>query len=500
MSSRVYQLFGVAAPWILKPQRSALLCASIWMLSLPLTWQHPFLSLLAFTAIWGLTLALTLEAPLLESFPLPPLTVLLIGLCLRWGLGPLFLSIGGSGGDPFLDIWVRYGPQSQLLWFSLTASLLVLANSQKQAVANTAKSQPQSSWLVEANRNPRFRTQLSILAFVLSIYMASYIVLSILSGAFDRQIDNYISWVQQLWRLDTPVAAFSRLRDIWFFLFPLWWRLLSRPWRWLLGTEMLAFFSASLLSGSRGLLFYPAVLFMSGLWLVLRDTRSLRRFGLMLATLVLIFSPLISAVRDNPLFHQNDSWTARLHALGSTLTKIQPIKSKVRWLGRDLYACHDPYLFKPDNNLKSSVGSSGLSSLIYLWVPKHLFPEQPVIFDVHLIAKKMQGVREDMFWFPCLSLPADLFRRWALPGIFLGSLVVGVCVNVLLRLWYHNVSTSGSTYQLLLMLLPVTYLQSFPFGTVSETSWYLFWELPKYLLLFFFFGFFVDRFLDRSSP
>lgn len=96
MRSRLQQLFGQASPWVLQPQRSALACLAAWLLSLPLTLQQPWLALLGFTAIWGLTVALWLEAPLLHALPLPPLTVLLIGLCLRWGLGPLFLAVGGQ--------------------------------------------------------------------------------------------------------------------------------------------------------------------------------------------------------------------------------------------------------------------------------------------------------------------------------------------------------------------------------------------------------------------
>ena len=127
MRSRLQQLLGPASPWVLQPQRSAVACGVAWLLSLPLTWQHAWLALLGFCAIWGLTLALWVEAPLLQSLPLPPLTVLLIGLCLRWGLGPLLLAVGGSGGDSFVEIWIRYGPPAQLLWLSLTASLLLLA-------------------------------------------------------------------------------------------------------------------------------------------------------------------------------------------------------------------------------------------------------------------------------------------------------------------------------------------------------------------------------------
>ena len=502
MRSRLQHLFGPAAPWVLQPQRSGVACVVAWLLSLPLTWEHPLLALLGFAAIWALTVALWLEAPLLQSLPLPPTTVLCLGLCLRCGLGPLLLAVGGSGGDAFVEIWIHYGPPAQLLWLTVMAALLSVALLQQPAIASAGRFQPQATWLMEATCQPRFRAQLTTLAVVFSVFMAAYIILSTLSGAFDRQVDAYLSWVQQLWRLDTPVAAFSRLRDIWFLLFPLWWRLLDRRWRWFLGLEIVAFIAVALLSGSRGLLFYPALLLLFGLWFVVRNPRILRRLAVAFAVIVLIFSPLIYVLRENPSFHKAENGIARLQAVGLVIMSPEPLMKKARWLGRDLYACHDPYLFTPENRSQPRVGPNGLEGLLYLWVPKHLMPDRPILFDGHLIAKQLQRIENTglyKYWYPCLSLPADLLRRWGVPGVLLGSLVLALIFNLLVRFWYRNASVSTSTFQLLVMLLPATYLQSFPLGTVSETVWALLWELPKYLLVLWLIGAGVDFFLARRE-
>ena len=276
---------------------------------------------------------------------------------------------------------------------------------------------------------------------------------------------------------------------------------MSKPWRWFLGLEMFAFVAGAAFSGSRGLLFYPSLLLLFGLWLVLSDPRRLRRLLFALVVLVLVMSPLIYVVRESAAFQKADNLTGRLQSVGVALTQSQPLLDKARWLGRDLYACHDPFLFTPENRDQPLAGFQGLGSLLYLWVPRHVLPERPVLFDGHLIAKQLQRVPHTAWsevWFPCFSLPADLMRRWSVPGVLIGSFAVAGCVQILLRFWYQSAGVSGSTFRLLLLLLPATYLQSFPFGTVSETAWSLFWELPKYLLLFWLLGAGVDRYLARK--
>lgn len=498
---RLKQVLGPLTPWVLKPQRSALLCAFGWLSTLPLSWQYPLLSFLGFTALWGLTISIWLESPLFQVTLLPPLTVFLIGLALRWGLGPLLLAFSGSGDDSLLEIWIRYGPNSQTLWLCLTAALIFFALPQRRTIYSSFCFHSQTTWLLEARAHPRLKAQLRALAGCLSLYMISYILLSLFSGAFNRQFDSYAEWTNQLWRLDTPVAAFSRLRDLWFLLFPIWWCLLGRFWRLLLSVQILSFFCIALLSGSRGLLFYPALLLFFGLWFVLSDPTALRRLALVLAVAFLILSPLIYVVRDSPSFQDSKTFVGRIHSVGLALSQPEPLIARARWLGRDLYACHDPFLFTPENRDQPLVGFQGLSRLHYLWIPKHLKPDRPIIFDGHLIAKQLQRIVPSAWsevWFPCFSLPADLMRRWSFPGVFVGSVIVGALLHIAFSYWYRSATIFGSTYQLLLFLFPSTYLQAFPFGTVSETAWSLFWELPKYIVFFWLFGFVVDRHLKRS--
>ena len=97
------------------PGRSALLAVLLGALLMPLVRQRWPMAALALLAFWLLLQTLRLEAPLLEKVPFPPLTVLVLGMVMRWGLGPLLMALAGGGGDPFLGVWVAHGASSQLL-------------------------------------------------------------------------------------------------------------------------------------------------------------------------------------------------------------------------------------------------------------------------------------------------------------------------------------------------------------------------------------------------
>ncbi|MFN9630489.1 MAG: hypothetical protein ACK59A_09725 [Cyanobacteriota bacterium] len=501
---RLAALLGRGEGWLLAPGRSALLGLALWTLTLPLARERWGMAGLAVVAFWLLLQTVRLEAPLLERVPFPPLTVLVLGMTLRWGLGPLLMAFSGSGEDPFLAVWVRHGMASQLLWLAVTAAIVLVGQPQRNRIARAAAALPAAPLAGAFQTAGPARRRLGWIALLLGIYMLLYVLLSVLGGAFDRDFATYLRWTHTLWRLDTPVAAFSRLRDVWLLLVPLLLVSFRGVGRWGPAVLVAGFGLVALLSGSRGLLFYPLLLLLAGLWLVPIPPRLLRRLLLVAATLMLALSPLIFVARDSARFQGTAALdpVARLGAAAAVLRNPEPLLAKTRWIGRDLYACHDPYLFTPAHRAAAPAGAAGLGNLLWLWVPRHLHPDRPEIFDGPRLAKELQGVPRGTWadvWFPCLSLPADLWRRWGAPGLALGSLLVALVVNGLAALWCRWAAVSGSAFQLLLLLFPCTYLQSFPFGTVQETCWALLWELPKYLLTLWLLGALVDRLARRSA-
>lgn len=508
MHQRIAQLLGPLYPFLTKPVKAATYISLCWILTLPLTWPYPLIALLSSASLWLLLISLKFESNILSIFPFPPLTVLMTGLCLRWGIGPLLLTLGGQTTDQFLGVWLQYGTNSQSIWLIFTLILIAL-----YALLNNvlfckykAKLVPQSSLKNFLECNPLISQRIKAVYAILSVYMLFYLILTLLSGSFSRQLSVYQLWSDQLWRLDTPVAALSRLRDIWFFLFPISVAIISLRMRLLSLALISSFYSMALLSGSRGLLFYPSALLIAGLWLTNISPLLLRKLFAFLLAILVTLSPIIYLSRSSETFRNAESAFEKYESLIEVFRDPQELLTRARWIGRDLYACHDPFLFTESNVSRPAAGFSGLRSLTYLWLPKHIAPNRPVIFDGHLLAKDLQGYANDpeimyklRIWFPCLSLPADLYRRGKILGLVGGSLSVAIVICAYIYLWYKKACITKGSFQLLLFFYPCTYLQSFPFGTLSETAWYLLWELPKYILAMWLIGTLIDRLIIKDS-
>lgn len=480
-----------------------LCCCAGWLLMMPLYEGYKATGFFTWAAFSLVLISVRIELPLLKLTPLTPVTLLIVGIFIRSGIGPLILAVSGNGGNAYLDVWLRNALQAQLLWIPLFIGLLIVGLLNKRYLPTTETANGVNIDIddITEQAEKTKKERLILLALVLSLYMIFYIVLSGLSGAFDRQFLIYSNWANKLWRIDTPVAAFSRLKDIWFFLFPIWICVTKRLIRVLLFSILGLYAIVVIPSGSRGLLLYPALLMILGMWFLVKDKKRILSIVCAFVIIAASVSPIIVATRENALFRSATNIETKYQALVSVLSERKFMLAKTRWLGRDLTGCHDAFLFTENNLKRPRAEFKGLDTLPYILLPKHLFPKRPVIFDGHLIAKTLENAQESQWsrvWFPCITLPGDLYRRWGWIGVYIGSSLCALIIFVYIRLWCINVAGHGSTYAMLLYLYPSTYLQSFPFGTVSETCWSLFWEIPKYLIVFMILGKVIDMLVLRQ--
>lgn len=443
-----------------------------------------------FTSTFGLTIYF--ERCWINRIFASPVFIVSLGVYLRAGLGlGLLYYTPHNIDDQFIKVWASNISQLQLLWLPLQLGLLIYAIFENKVLLIRYRIVATNSYAAKLARSLTSRRPLMALYLILTVFFAVYLLSSQLTNAFSRDFETYYYITQLLWRFDTPTTALLRLRDIWLFLTPVYFRFLHSSLRLVSVCLLGLFFISALLSGSRGLLLYPILLLSVGLATLIKNLKKTILLFLSLLILTFILIPTVYVLRESTAFQSAHHPIERLKALVILPSQeLSSISERLPYTGRDLYACHDPFLFEPGNQKHLNHGWQSINSFPWLFVPKHFFPAQPPIFDGHIIAKRLQGIspsRWSSVWFPCISLPADLYRRFDIIGVSLGALSTSIIIGILSTFWKHLVTCNyvSGPFQLLLWSFPFTYIQSFPLGTLSETLWFLLWDLPKYLLVFF---------------
>ncbi|MFM7228298.1 MAG: hypothetical protein ACKO2F_01500 [Cyanobacteriota bacterium] len=487
--SRVQALLGRASI-LLTPYGSLVFCFLGWAVTAPFS-HSAFAMGLCWWGVLLLLVSLQLERPWLEILPFPPLTVLSLHLFLRWELGGMLLLLSRNG-QADVRVWIDHVADA-LPINALFTSCLLLVSLLNIPLMRRLPPPDQAGYPSNPSAAHFGRGELLVLTALTGVVAIGYIVVGFFSGTLDRGA-AYLTWAGKFWRPDTLLVSIIRLRDLYYLLLPL---LLLRYRR---SFGILALFVLptigsiflSLLLGGRGLLLYPAALLLGGFWIVGCHPKLIR--GIVLTLLVAAMSVVVIApvARNTPEFHQSSvvNLGSRLSAITTGFFQVNP-SSAISYVGRDLYAWSDPYLFREPGISQPPAGGRGLGSLLYLWVPRALMPNRPEINDGHLIAKEIMGVPNTGLyqgrhvWFPGISLGADLYWRFRWLGVLMGGLVFGLVYAGFCRLWYLNADLNQSAYSVIFALFPSTFLQGPPLRSLSETFWNWFYEFPKYGILFF---------------
>ena len=458
------------------------------MNSLNFSYIEPILFAL-YTVVFSLTIYL--EKKSLKGAIASPLLILSLGVYMRAGIGLALLHLSPhNSDDQFIKAWTSNVSALQLLWLPLLVCLLCYSFFESRLLLMRLRIKLPNSFPSLLSKESPTRRSLIILYLIITSFFAFYLVASLFTHAFTRDFATYYNLTQLLWRLDTPTTALMRLRDIWFFLTPMFYFVLPNRIKLLPILLIIIFFASAVLSGSRGLLLYPSVLLGIGLIVITKSNRQLFAIFISLGLFAFISIPSIYVLRESPSFQSANNPIEKTRLL-ITLPhqEFSSIKSRLPYTGRDLYACHDPFLFKSSNHHHLNQGWKSFNAFPWVFIPKHLLPDQPPIFDGHIIAKRLQGIspsRWSSVWFPCISLPADLYRRFSITGWLTGSFFSALTIGIFSSLWKTIVTLPfvPVPFKLLLWSFPVSYIQSFPLGTLSESLWYFLWDLPKYLIAF----------------
>jgi hypothetical protein len=456
---------------------------------------------LAALSTYLLLIAVRIEQSWLAITPLPPLTVLCFGAWLRCGLGGLLLALGepaslNEGNYPY---W-RYLPQAQLLWLLLSGAAVL-----------TFAAWPRHPTVRRSQDSIKAKEAAVALALTCGIFAMTYISVGAISGTLDRNPSNYFHWVLQRWRPDSLFSMFARFRDIFFLLAPLAIYEAKRIWqRLILIVLIMGYFLLCLPMGGRGLVLYPVLYTVFGLWLtpIPAQIQRIIIISSLIASLVAI--PGIN-IYESVLRSDNStgiSFAARYKALlqaGQNLAASNNVPVLMKRTGLSLYGCSDGYLFQDPARSRTRAGFHRMKALATAWLPELLAPKKVPVRDAHIIAEEIRGrsrnEAETMTYtsFHCVSYGGDLYWRGGWPIVALGSALAAIAYRLVTSLWYRHAGW-GSAWQILLLLYPATFLTMYPAGSIGETAWLWMWDLPKYVGLIGIICFISGKLQHKSAP
>ena len=496
---RLRQLLGPAS-LLLHPLWSPglLLLASLPLVAIA---SKPVGVLLATLSTYLLLMAVKMEESWLTLTPLPPLTILCLGAWLRSGLGGLLIAIGKPMelAESNSAYWRQLVP-AQGLWIVLMAA----------AIAVFACWPPAKAPAASNSQSARLKTLLS-LTFACGLFAITWMGVGVIFGTLDRNPTTYLYWVAQRWRPDSILTMFARLRDVFFLLAPLAIFKAKRGLhRLLLLSMLLGYVALALPMGGRGLLLYPILFTVLGIWLTPISARTLRLIIIGALIFMVVAIPSIEIYRGSAKFStvgRGDIVKRIGLALGSSsqvLNEIEPTKSLTA-TGISLYACSDSYLFEDPAHSRPRAGWHRMQALLTAWLPELLVPKTVPLRDGHIIAEEIRGRNrseaESMTYtsFPCVSLGADLYWRGGWTAVVIGSGLFIVAYRLLSSLWYRYAGWA-STWEILLLLYPSTFLTMYPASSIGETAWLWMWDLPKYVVLISIICLITGKMARKSAP
>ena len=428
-----------------------------------------------------------------------PSAIFVIGILARFAMGSLIVSLTPErlvlDGEyrQYLVSWL-YNSDTVMIWtgYLLAGSIvfgLLERYGVKRQVARTrdVKEVGWFEWMKNSKNRVYGYGQIKwVTTSILCLYFISSCI-SAWTGSMDRGA-SYSYWAEMIFRPEAVFIAFSRLRQIGYFLLPLAWKHSSRMLKGFFVVIATIPLVMESIAGGRGSVLYPLIMIFFGIICNGLERRKLIVYGALLISMLGIAVPYMAAYRDGASMGQTSHRDIQ-GRLGALLTGVKTERVVYRYmaLGREMYACSDGFIVeaaKRKNQKRVGVSDIRLRDLGKIWMPRWIASDQEYEKgDGASIAKELMGV-ENKTWFPCITTPADLFRRERWLGVLAGGGIMGMIVWFVDRLWLEAGRKRRCVDTLLITLLPVTYVQAGMYGTVRELIWQLAWELPKYVILF----------------
>jgi len=488
------RIAGFLGPFaeLLDPLKGFLFCLGLFFIALPLLPQPLELAFCCWS-IYLVMMAATIERKWFSLTSLPPLFVVLLAGSVRWGFGGALILAGGEYPvDSFYKVFSEHLYQAQLLW-AIFSTLLVLI------FALARKSQVKYAKNIFKRRSDTNHKLISQVALATGVFTLLYVVTGVFSGTLDRSGVIYSYWVAKVWRADSLFVIFLRLKDAFFFIAPLAISSTNNTKiRVCIIVILIASIGTAFLTGGRGIILYPLLYLIFGLWLTPLKPRLMRIFILLFLVISLALIPAVAIYRSTSGFAQSSRFDIpqRIKLISEAIVDYDSadLKSRIQGTGGALYACSDPYLFVDPALSAPRAGFARINRLWQAWLPTMIAQNKASLRDAHMIAAEITGTpriqseNQKYTSFMCVSYVGDLYWRGGWLWVVSGSLVFALFYRFISQFWYKLAGMSG-LWSLFVLIFPVTFLIVYPAGSLGETFWLWLWDFPKYVVLIAFIGF-----------
>ena len=430
-----------------------------------------------------------------------PVFVFILGIFLRYGLGSFLVSIADEDSllpgefSQYIMTW-RYIGTSASMWLlylvGVCTAYIVIIATETLYLGRRGLNQKRKKCKINA-RGVEISRLRTLTIFLLTFFLVGSVV-GFWTGVADRG-GWYSSWADNSFVPTSLFTSVVRLKYLALAVVPLCMRNANRWMKGLLAVLVTVPICTAIINGARGEAMYPLFIMWFG-WLV--TSFSIKKpigaiIALTLAATLIV--PYMAAYRDSPVtseVHYRDIG-GRVKGLMNGVDK-ELVSYRLRALSREVYACSDGFVYdRFADSEKAGFEDIDIEQFKRVIIPRIVSGDRRVAKnDGSEIARKLMGAEQHVSWFPCITTPADLYRRSGSIAVLLGGMLGGLIVSGLQLSWERVIRDGQSVGEILWMFFPATYLQYGIYGTVNENLWLLLWELPKYIVLIWIIAFVVS--------
>ena len=465
--------FDLALPfvarWLKRPFCIIFMLGTVAAVSSTISW-HFAIAVAAFGCFYW---CICIDRRHLDQLLLPPLVVLGVNHVLSSGLGLPLIWLGISSYGNLYEGELQAVGLAQVA-HAIAFPILIVGYKLGRAGS------PSFSLGQNANEQNSTLRILSRIGWLLLVYYVIETVGAVVTGSNDRS--RILEFLDRGYGIWSWFKLFPRLSAIFYLLVPLMFLRTGKLGRIVLICVKIGF---GIVSGSRGVLLLPICFLFTGWWMFFPHTRSIIRFAILIAALMvpyIVFVPFYRST-ENFINTQQTNLAGRIGAISSGLALLggEEIGGVVQLTGESLHGVNDRQVFSKTPNEIAYAGWENIDRLKTFWLPSLIAPEKKSLLDGNEIVQAY--LPENYIFGATISFTADMFRRFGWMGVVVGSLVIGIFHGRIYRFAFRMQRGPYRLYATLFVLYGISYLTSTPYQTMLETCWMWMWELPKHLLV-----------------